>query len=133
MKKILRDDIEVHLDSRGEEGLFAEFEHEDILKRITSHRKLNGIIYHESLTIDQTAGTGHYKISEAQETEDPAEAERMVNDAVRKMMDEVKYRVVCDFCGVEQTPENKVLDGAQVRICADCIKLCREVLDEEGV
>ena len=33
----------------------------------------------------------------------------------------------------EQSPENKILDGADVRICADCIKLCREVLDEEGI
>jgi hypothetical protein len=133
MKKILRDDVEVHLDSRGEEGLFAEFEHQDILKRIISKRRQNGFFYDEKLTLDQTAGTGHYRLSQIQATEDPSEAERIVNDAVHKMMNEVKYRVICDFCGAEQSPENRVLDGAEVKICADCVKLCREVLDEEGI
>lgn len=133
MKKILRDDIEVHIDVRGDEGLFAEFEHEDILRRITSQRRVNETLYTETLLLDQTAGTGHYKLSLSQDTELPAEAERLVNEAIRKMLDQVKYRTVCDFCGVEQTPENKVLDGAEVKICADCVKLCREVLDEEGI
>lgn len=131
-RKILRDDIEVPLDQSGEHGLFAEFEHEDILKKLRSQREENGREIEEKLTLDQTTASGHYQCTLTEEVELDIDGPRLFKQAIQKLLDVAQLRNVCDFCGVEQTNENKVINGPVTRICAACLKLCREVLDEEG-
>jgi ATP-dependent Clp protease ATP-binding subunit ClpX len=38
----------------------------------------------------------------------------------------------CSFCGKSQTEVKKLIAGPAVYICDECIKLCSEIIDEEG-
>lgn len=39
--------------------------------------------------------------------------------------------LVCSFCGRQSRQAGKLVTGPSVRICADCIKICAEVLQQE--
>lgn len=133
MRKILRDDIEVEIDKSGTTGLFAEFEHEDILKRLTSIRTFETKKVTEVLTLDQTAGTALYQSIEAEEATGDKESAALTSSAIRRIIDYATFRNACDFCGLPHSKENKVIAGPTLKICAGCIRICRDVLDETGV
>ena len=40
-------------------------------------------------------------------------------------------RLKCSFCGKTQDQVKKLIAGPVVFICADCVELCNEILDEE--
>jgi hypothetical protein len=41
--------------------------------------------------------------------------------------------VKCSFCGKTQKQVGKLIAGPGVYICNECIKLCNDVIDEEGI
>ena len=42
-------------------------------------------------------------------------------------------REACSFCGKTQKQVAKLIAGPGVFICNECVDLCVEILDEEGV
>ena len=40
---------------------------------------------------------------------------------------------ICDFCGKSQKEVEKIIKGAKACICNECISVCCEILEEEGV
>jgi hypothetical protein len=41
-------------------------------------------------------------------------------------------KLVCSFCGKTQKEVRKLIAGPSVYICDECIKLCKEIISEEG-
>jgi hypothetical protein len=41
--------------------------------------------------------------------------------------------VKCSFCGTSQAHVGKLIAGPGVYICNECVNLCNEIIDEEGV
>ena len=46
------------------------------------------------------------------------------------MVDKKEEKICCSFCGKDSSEVNKLIKGAYVYICDDCIHLCQEILDE---
>ena len=42
-----------------------------------------------------------------------------------------KGTVKCSFCGKSQDEVHRVIAGPGVYICSECIKLCREILEDD--
>ena len=38
----------------------------------------------------------------------------------------------CDFCGKERGEVEKLIAGSSVNICNECVKLCGQILDDQG-
>lgn len=41
--------------------------------------------------------------------------------------------VSCTFCGKSHKQVDKLITGPGVYICNDCIHLCNEIIDDEGI
>lgn len=42
-----------------------------------------------------------------------------------------KPRVSCSFCGTSSADTKKMIEGPGVRICAECVELCTEIINED--
>ena len=40
-------------------------------------------------------------------------------------------RVSCSFCGTNSADTTKMIEGPGVRICAECVELCTEIINED--
>src|SRR5689334_16453524 len=47
------------------------------------------------------------------------------------MNEEFEGRVRCSFCGKEAKDVRKLIAGPKVHICDECVRLCREIIDED--
>jgi polyferredoxin len=42
-----------------------------------------------------------------------------------------KSRVSCSFCGTSSADTKKIIEGPGVCICAECVELCTEIINED--
>lgn len=137
MGKISKGDLEVPIDDRvlvdpQAEGLGAEFEQRDLLKRLVFRRKIAaGESTTEILTIDQNAFIGQYQRSWVREASGP-EGKQLFELSVAAIQGQLNYHHNCDFCGAEQSDTNKVVAGETHRICGDCVAKFRKSLDAQS-
>ncbi len=47
--------------------------------------------------------------------------------------DKDKDSLHCTFCGKPQAEVLKLISGPSVRICDDCVRVCNEILADEGL
>jgi hypothetical protein len=45
----------------------------------------------------------------------------------------MENRLKCSFCGKNQDQVHKLIAGPGVYVCNECVDLCNEILDEEGI
>jgi ATP-dependent Clp protease ATP-binding subunit ClpX len=48
------------------------------------------------------------------------------------MTDDLDTKVRCSFCGKEAKDVRKLIAGPKVHICDECVRLCREIIDEDS-
>lgn len=47
------------------------------------------------------------------------------------MSEKDKRKIKCSFCGATQSPLNMIVNGPDVNICSNCVRLCQELLNQE--
>jgi hypothetical protein len=64
---------------------------------------------------------------------DPAEGRAHRRERRRLRAENADAQLLCSFCGKSQRQVTKLIAGPGVYICNECVDLCIEIFDEQGV
>jgi hypothetical protein len=130
MEKIRKDYLEIELDEVGEEGLFAELDADQSIKRLRLKRKVSEDAWIvETLTLDQETATGQFEKLCTRSPKPEQSAQEFLEASVGIIQCYLEDKVICHFCDKPSTKKNKVVSGETHSICASCLKSFRQKLD----